>query len=131
MRTIDADVVVVGAGSAGCVVTHRLSAEPGLRVVLLEAGQEDRDWRIQMPSALAFRLPGPRYNWAFQTEPEPHLGERRIAHPLGRALGGSSSVNGMCFVRGHAHDFDLWAQQGCRGWSDADVLPYLRLMERS
>jgi choline dehydrogenase len=130
VRAIEADVVVVGAGSAGCVLAHRLSAQPGLVVALLEPGPDDRDWRIQMPSALAYPLQGTRYDWAFQTEPEPHLGGRRIAHPRGRVLGGSSSVNGMCFVRGHARDFDVWAQQGCRGWSHADVLPYFRRMER-
>jgi choline dehydrogenase len=123
------DYVIVGAGSAGCVVANRLSASPSARVLLLEAGPEDADWRIQMPSAMAYPLQGTRYNWAYRTEPEPYLDGRRIAHPRGRVLGGSSSVNGMCYVRGHARDFDLWAQSGCRGWSYDDVLPYFRRAE--
>ncbi|MFO1038671.1 MAG: choline dehydrogenase [Geminicoccaceae bacterium] len=123
------DYVIVGAGSAGCVVANRLSADPATRVLLLEAGPKDADWRIQMPSAMAYPLQGTRYNWAFTTEPEPFLDGRRIAHPRGRVLGGSSSVNGMCYVRGHARDFDVWAQSGCRGWSYDEVLPYFRRAE--
>jgi choline dehydrogenase len=123
------DYVIIGAGSAGCVVANRLSADPDVRVLLVEAGPRDADWRIQMPAAMAFPLQGTRYNWAYQTEPEPFLGGRRIAHPRGRVLGGSSSVNGMVYVRGHARDYDRWAQSGCRGWSYDDVLPYFRRAE--
>jgi choline dehydrogenase len=123
------DYVIVGAGSAGCVLAHRLSADPEIRVLVLEAGPRDDDWRIAMPSAMAYPLQGTRYNWAYRTEPEPYLDGRRVDHPRGRVLGGSSSVNGMCYVRGHARDFDRWAQTGCRGWSYDDVLPYFRRAE--
>jgi choline dehydrogenase len=123
------DFVIVGAGSAGCVLANRLSADPDVRVLLLEAGPSDADWRIEMPSAMAYPLQGTRYNWAYRTEPEPYLDGRRVDHPRGRVLGGSSSVNGMCYVRGHARDFDRWAQTGCRGWSYDDVLPYFRRAE--
>ena len=123
------DIIIVGAGSAGCVLANRLSEDPSIQVLLIEAGSSDRDWRIQMPSALAYPLQGTRYNWAYQTEPEPFLKGRRIAHPRGRVLGGTSSVNGMCYVRGHARDFDRWAQSGCRGWSYDEVLPYFRRAE--
>jgi choline dehydrogenase len=99
------------------------------RVLLLEAGPSDADWRIQMPAAMAYPLKGTRYNWAFRTEPEPHLNGRRIDHPRGKVLGGSSSVNGMFYVRGHPRDFDRWAQAGCTGWGYEDVLPYFRRAE--
>ena len=123
------DIIIVGAGSAGCVLANRLSEDPSIQVLLIEAGSSDRDWRIQMPSALAYPLQGTRYNWAYRTEPEPFLDGRRIDHPRGRVLGGTSSVNGMCYVRGHARDFDRWAQSGCRGWSYDEVLPYFRRAE--
>ncbi|MBM3585201.1 MAG: choline dehydrogenase [Alphaproteobacteria bacterium] len=124
------DYIIVGAGSAGCVLAHRLTEDPGARVLLLEAGGNNDNWRVQMPSALAEAIAGTRFNWAYETEPEPHLGGRRVQHPRGRVLGGSSSINGMMYVRGHARDYDRWAQKGCRGWSYADVLPYFRRAER-
>ncbi len=123
------DYVIVGAGSAGCALANRLSEDSTASVLLVEAGPGDRDWRIQMPSALAYPLQGTTYNWAFETEPEPYLGGRVIGHPRGRVLGGSSSVNGMLYVRGHARDYDRWAQSGARGWSYAEVLPYFRKLE--
>ena len=120
------DFIVVGAGSAGCVLAARLSADPHCRVLLLEAGPADRGWQIHMPSGLGQLLASDRFNWAYVSEPEPHLDDRRLSHPRGRVLGGSSSINGMMYVRGHARDYDSWAQSGCRGWSYADVLPYFR-----
>ena len=118
------DYIVVGAGSAGCVLAHRLSADPDISVLLLEAGGDDRNWRIQMPAAMSHAFTGTRFSWAYETEPEPHLNGRRIDHPRGRVLGGSSAINGLMYMRGHARDYDRWAQAGCRGWSYADVLPY-------
>ena len=123
--------MIVGAGSAGCVLASRLSEDPDVSVLLLEAGPVDHlwDWRLHMPAALAYPLKGKRYNWAYHSEPEPHLDGRRIYCPRGRVLGGSSSINGMAYVRGHARDYDRWAQTGLAGWDYAHVLPYFRRAE--
>jgi choline dehydrogenase len=125
------DYVIVGAGSAGCVLSARLAEDADVRVLLLEAGPVDRHWAIDMPSGLGRLLANDRFNWAYTSDPEPYLDNRRLSHPRGRVLGGSSSINGMMYVRGHARDYDRWAQSGCRGWSYADVLPYFRRAENS
>lgn len=127
----DFDYIIVGAGSAGCVLAARLTEDADVRVLLLEAGPADRHWAIDMPSGLGRLLADDRFNWAYVSEPEPYLDSRRLTHPRGRVLGGSSSINGMMYVRGHARDYDRWAQSGCRGWSHADVLPYFRRAECS
>ena len=123
-----ADYVIVGAGSAGCAMAYRL-AEAGRSVTVIEFGGTDAGPFIQMPGALSYPMNMGLYDWGFQTEPEPHLGGRVLATPRGKVIGGSSSINGMVYVRGHAKDFDHWAEQGAQGWSYADVLPYFRRME--
>jgi choline dehydrogenase len=125
---IEADYVVVGAGSAGCVLADRLS-EDGSRVVLLEAGPRDLHPMIHVPAGLRYLLHNPRVNWNFETDPEPGTQDRRIHWPRGRVLGGSSSINGMLYVRGDPSDFDTWAQKGCRGWSFDEVLPFFKKSE--
>ncbi|MEO1265385.1 MAG: choline dehydrogenase, partial [Pseudomonadota bacterium] len=123
-----ADYVIVGAGSAGCAMAYRL-AEAGKRVIVIEHGGSDWGPFIQMPGALSYPMNMARYDWGYQTEPEPHLGGRRLACPRGKVIGGSSSINGMIYVRGHAHDYDTWRDMGASGWGYADVLPYFKRME--
>jgi choline dehydrogenase len=125
------DYIVVGAGSAGCVVASRLSEEPGTSVLLLEAGGKDDRLTIAMPLAFLKTIFDPTLSWGDMSEPEPHLGGRRLWLPRGKVLGGSSSINGMFYMRGHPNDFDTWARLGARGWSYAEVLPYFRRMEDS
>jgi choline dehydrogenase len=124
------DYVIVGAGSAGCVLADRLSADGTRRVLLLEYGGSDRSIFIQMPSALSIPMNMPKYNWFYHTEPEPHLNGRRMHTPRGKVLGGSSSINGLVYIRGNPHDFERWVREGAAGWSYADVLPYFKRAER-
>ncbi|MCP5152982.1 MAG: choline dehydrogenase [Ectothiorhodospiraceae bacterium] len=124
------DYVIIGAGSAGCVLANRLSADPSVSVLLLEAGGEDRSIWIKVPVGFQKLLYHPTLNWQFETEPEDNVAGRRIPIPRGRVLGGSSSINGMLYVRGQPLDYDTWAQLGNRGWSFSDVLPYFKRAER-
>ncbi len=125
---MQAEYIVVGAGSAGCAIAYRL-AEAGRKVLVIEHGIPDWGPFIQMPAALSYPMNMGLYDWGFQTEPEPGLGGRRLATPRGKVVGGSSSVNGMVYVRGHAGDFDHWAEEGAEGWGFSDVLPYFKRME--
>ncbi len=123
------DYIIVGAGSAGCVLAERLSRDARTSVLLLEAGPENNALSLKMPAAMLTNLTSTKHNWAFMGEPEPELNGRRMKHDRGKTLGGSSSINGMVFIRGHAKDFDGWQQAGCDGWGYADVLPYFKRME--
>jgi choline dehydrogenase len=125
------DYVIIGAGSAGCVLSYRLGAKPENRILVLEAGGQDHfyNWKIHMPAAFAYPLADDKVNWAYHSEPDPFMDGRRMYCPRGRVIGGSSSINGMVYIRGHARDYDRWAQLGLAGWSYSDVLPYFRRAE--
>ncbi|MDX1369337.1 choline dehydrogenase [Pseudomonas sp.] len=123
------DYIIVGAGSAGCVLANRLSADPATSVLVLEFGGSDRSVVIQMPSAFSIPMNTKKYNWRYETEPEPGLDGRRVHCPRGKVLGGSSSINGLVYIRGHAYDFDEWEQLGARDWGYRNCLPYFKRAE--
>jgi choline dehydrogenase len=125
------DYVIVGGGSAGCVLAARLSAQADRRVLLLEAGGADEHFLLRMPLGFLRALFRPEFSWGYFSEPEPHLDGRRVWLPRGKVLGGSGSINGMFYMRGHSRDFDTWRSLGCEGWGYRDVLPYFRRMETS
>ena len=126
---MQADFVIIGAGSAGCAMAYRLSENGKHSVLVIEFGGTDAGPFIQMPAALSYPMNMKRYDWGYKSEPEPNLGGRELVVPRGKVIGGSSSINGMVYVRGHAKDFDHWAESGADGWAYADVLPYYKRME--
>ena len=129
--SLAADYVIVGSGSAGSAMAYRLSEDGKHSVIVVEHGGSDAGPFIQMPAALSYPMNMRLYDWGLKSEPEPHLGGRQLVTPRGKVIGGSSSINGMVYVRGHARDFDHWAATGAQGWSHADVLPYFLRMENA
>lgn len=133
MLSKEYDYIVVGGGSAGCTLAARLSENPDISVLLVEAGPSSAGmldyWKIEMPAAFDYVWRNPKYNWMYEGEPEPTLNNRRVFQPRGKVLGGSSSINGMVFLRGHALDFERWVTEGAAGWSWREVLPYFKKLE--
>jgi choline dehydrogenase len=123
------DFIVIGSGSAGAVIAARLSEDPNAKVLVLEAGRRENDLRLAMPILFPFVMADPKFNWSYTGEPEPFANDRQIRQPRGKALGGSSMINGMLYARGHARDYDEWRQLGNEGWSYDDVLPYFKKSE--
>ncbi|WMY73823.1 choline dehydrogenase [Buttiauxella selenatireducens] len=129
MSTKQYDYIIVGAGSAGCVLANRLTEDPKVSVLVVEYGGSDKSVIIQMPSAFSIPMNTKKYNWHYETEPEPHLDGRRLHCPRGKVLGGSSSINGLVYIRGHAYDFDEWESLGAKNWGYRNCLPYFRKAE--
>ena len=125
----DFDYLIIGAGSAGCVLANRLSSNEKNSIALFESGLTDNTWKVNMPSALLYTMHDPNMNWKYYSEPEPYLNNRRIFCPRGKMIGGCSSHNGMVFVRGHPEDFNRWASYGLKKWSYENVLPYFKKLE--
>lgn len=125
----EVDYIIVGAGSAGCVLANRLSANADVSVAMFEAGSVDNSWKIHMPAALTYNLETTKYNWFYHTSPEPEMCNRKLYWPRGKVLGGSSSLNAMVYIRGHAKDFDRWHAEGATGWNYENVLPYFKRSE--
>src|SRR5210317_2243687 len=123
-KRMEFDYIIVGAGSAGCVLANRLTENPRNRVLLLEAGGKDWHPFIHMPAGLAKLIGIEHLNWSYETEPEPEMNGRRMYWPRGKVLGGSSSINAMCYCRGHRKDYDSWEQEGASGWAFDKVLPF-------
>lgn len=123
------DFIIIGAGSAGCVLANRISANPENRVLLVEAGGSDKNILVQMPTALSYPMAMERFNWGYESDPEPELNGRVIDCPRGKGLGGTSSINGMVYVRGNPHDYEEWAASGASGWGYRDCLPYFKRAE--
>ncbi|AZZ90301.1 choline dehydrogenase [Hahella sp. KA22] len=123
------DYIIVGTGSAGCVLANRLSESGKFNVLALEAGRKDDTWKIHMPAALTFNLADDKYNWYYHTEPQAFMNNRRLYWPRGRVWGGGSALNAMVYIRGHALDYDRWEEEGAKGWAYKDILPYFRKAE--
>ena len=123
------DYIIIGAGSAGCVLASELSRNPDHRVLVIEAGRWDWSPMIHMPAGIQSLIEGTSYNWAFRTVPQKHMNNRQMFIPQGKAIGGTSSINGMIYIRGSRQDYDNWARQGCTGWAYDDVLPIFKRLE--